>query len=101
MSDWQPIETAPKDGTVIILSTDYTRAGHDRVRCGYWLFARSHRWIMKDENTQVRDGWTDNSRWQLFISEDSGSMEYSDVDEQTFVRDFDPTHWMPLPSPPQ
>lgn len=55
MSEWQPIETAPRDGT-IILSFD-TSAGIP-IDLAHWL----------------------NGTWR----DDGG----------------EPTHWMPLPSPP-
>src|SRR3990167_6045573 len=99
--EWQPIETAPKDGRVIILAVDYKRSGYDRVHCGFWVTSRRDRWIIKDQDTQVRDGWIDESRWQHFVSADSASEEWDDQDEGVFVREFDPTHWMPLPEPPK
>ena len=35
--DWQPIETAPKDGTKIILGQfDKTKDRYGRVRVDYW-----------------------------------------------------------------
>lgn len=42
MSDWQPIDTAPKDGTLILM------ADGGSVLCGLWS---------KDES-----GWVDGSR---------------------------------------
>ena len=101
MSDWQPIETAPKDGRVVLLATDYKRGGHDRVRCAYWNSSRTARWIFKDKDTQVRDGWNDTSCWHEFVSLDAGAQEWIDEEDRTFVRAFDPTHWMPLPEPPK
>lgn len=72
--DWLPIETAPTDGTDILLAawnshdapggpyTDYVVAAWDVEECG-------------GEN-----GWS--------------------TDHGLEPIDFDPTHWMPLPSPP-
>jgi len=33
MSQWQPIETAPKDGRRVLI---YTSGGHPRVTVGFW-----------------------------------------------------------------
>lgn len=69
-TDWQPIETAPKDGTEILL---YFRFGHiengsfvkDRLGYGQWnTFYRTHC----------------SSRWET---------------------PYEPSHWMPLPTPPK
>lgn len=84
MTDWQPIETAPKDGSEIL--------GY-RDDCGALLM----RWTSLGE----------------FLTES----ELSEYDEETtyqedwFYADFicggrlendqAPTHWMPLPPPPE
>lgn len=60
---WQPIETAPKDGTDI-LAYQRWEEGTERILVMRW-----------DE----KGGWRTNVH--------------------SFVR-FDPSHWMPLPSPP-
>lgn len=75
MSDWQPIETAPKDETLILLF------GKERygecydldevvIQIGYWSTWHSGQW-----------------RLELF-----------GPNEDTLW--FIPTHWMPLPPPP-
>lgn len=68
---WQPIETAPKDGTRILFALPY-------VWCGYWRCERpvgmpDYRW----DETWI--GWTREA--------------FED-------RPLNPTHWMPLPDPP-
>ena len=77
---WQPIETAPRDGTEILLSNGFV------VAQGAYLYdeggIREHRdldgnYIGQDESDGY-DGWVDFS----------GGMP-------------DPTHWMPLPPPPE
>lgn len=66
MTQWQPIETAPKDGTRVLLFTRWLGDGQyhcppfDDVQIGLW----------------------DRDEWEL-------------------INIGDPTHWMPLPSPPE
>ena len=72
--EWQPIETAPKDGTEILLTDGaFTHCGrwYDKNNPKYpWKFLDfTYRW--KDE----LNGWQDNK--------------------------YGPTHWMPLPEPPK
>lgn len=62
MSKWQPIETAPKDGT--------------------WLIAC----------------WTGHRGWMAMVFWDQTRAKWCDV-FQGYVAQ--PTHWMPLPPPPQ
>lgn len=61
--EWQPIETAPKDRTALLLFLK-----SDEYRIGSWQ--------------------SENSYWM------------DDSDYTALVRAFEPTHWMPLPSPP-
>ncbi|WP_395055235.1 DUF551 domain-containing protein [Polaromonas sp.] len=70
VTQWQPIETAPKNGTEIIL-----RKG-DRVGSAGWI-----KWP-SSEHEEAVEGWT--------IGHDGDSWD----DDQA------PTHWMPLPAPP-
>lgn len=81
VSEWKPIETAPKDGTDILLSNG------EVVAEGHWLVIEGGifehrdmdgRWIGQDERDDYED-WID---W-------AGGMLPS------------PTHWMPLPPPPK
>ena len=62
MSEWQPIETAPRDGTIILFSCDMR---------GVSLCCLAE--------TEIYTGWFNLSKL------DNGS----------------PTHWMPLPEPPE
>jgi len=78
---WQPIETAPRDGTEILLSN-----GKD-VAQG---------WYVHDEGgiTEHRDldgNWMDQT-------ESDGYIGWFDVGG---CMGPDPTHWMPLPPPPE
>lgn len=62
MTDWQPIETASKDGVTIVL---YGAKGRYKIVIGKWV-ANWNQW-------QSQPG-----AWPVY-----------------------PTHWMPLPEPPQ
>ena len=70
---WQPIETAPKDGTIVFLFSN-----GETVRGSF----------------RVDDGFTghDFPEW-LDDSFDDWTTGYS-------ARPLTPTHWMPLPNPP-
>lgn len=80
MSEWQPIETAPKDADRLIL------AEGDRVFYGYWL----HRPFKEYRD---KDGF--------YVGQDdeiAGWFDCRDGDE------VNPTHWHPhplLPEPPK
>jgi len=72
VSPWQPIDSAPKDGTrVLTFAHEY---GHDVWGLGYWFIG-----------TDGSKGWIAHSFWS-HPGYASGS--------------FEPTHWMPLPAPP-
>jgi hypothetical protein len=73
---WQPIETAPKDGTF-----------HTR---GLWV-------------TSFRGTPHERTDWQQFngIIDDDGDFVDPDWDECFGWNAEDYTHWMPLPPPPE
>lgn len=78
MGNWQPIETAPKDGTLIDLWA-YCENHND------WERRANCRWeTMADFLGNEFDGWygLNNGRWWSC----------------NFVN---PTHWMPIPDPPE
>lgn len=88
MNEWQPIETAPKDGTPLLLALSRK----------------------PDRNYMVYDicprhaiGLWQHGRWQSIEVEDCGSMggEETGWMPDCVCLDLDPTHWMPLPKPPE
>ncbi len=71
MSEWQPIETAPKDGTAILGYAFYPLSfGGGRCAVVYW------------------DG--DEEEWDLVVK---GSYAEDGI--------WMPEYWMPLPAPPE
>lgn len=72
---WLPIETAPKTGQYIWLAKPYL------MRIGFWADGRQH------ENFGTKGGgWID-----MAAAEGGGPRGLR----------FEPTHWMPLPAPPE
>lgn len=98
MSEWQPIETAPKDGTPII------------VLCKHKLDRRLHPppgamnvavawWGKPDDHSY---GGQPNA-WcatETIVDVFSGSELTGSWEEVEFMG-VDPTHWMSLPEPPK
>ena len=74
MSEWQPIETAPKDGTKILVWTH-----HDVCEISEWFQATGYKYkevgrgLYAKSIVVANEGWSSNT----------------------------PTHWQPLPDPPE
>jgi hypothetical protein len=76
--EWQPIETAPKDGTWVLcygLAHDED-ASEPRIFTAVW--------------TNWRNGKKLKNWWWQFAWFDGG-----------YYGECEPTHWMPIPAPPQ
>ena len=71
--EWQPIETAPKDGTRVILGNKY----------GVW---------MGEFCDTYQAGHEPQSPWQSVL------LNHDRISKQ---RSYFPTHWMPLPAAPE
>ena len=95
MSEWLPIETAPKDGTRILLLLGDGLRYEMAVVISRWTVVLS---IPKPARTQeldeydVHHGWeSDPTNWQLI----SWTDECGCISQR-----YAPTHWQPLPLPP-
>lgn len=82
-ASWLPIETAPKDGTDIIIGFD--SASVWIVHVAWWR--------------ELEDWMRDDSQWS---EEDVGWWSYTNhsVTQEKLEGHRTPTHWMPLPSLP-
>lgn len=78
---WRDIETAPKDGTYVMLYAP------GRLTYGHWSAPSDKPHI------KYRDGFAPEPEWEewepYWVSYDGG-----------FTEEAPPTHWMPLPAPP-
>ena len=81
LSPWQPIATAPKDGTHVLLSYP------GRITYGYWLVLEVGK-LVGDCGGACRCPEYDEAPDPFWYSEDGG-----------FTEEYPPTHWMPLPEP--
>lgn len=86
MTEWRPIETAPKDGTEIIL---FCPRGDGTPGKTYRLTSGS--WFIPPTCTYTPDPEEDFDEPPSWLSWDGG------FSENTMM----PTHWMPLPEPPK
>lgn len=80
MSEWRPIETAPKDGTAVLVFSPY----EDRTDPTNVVVAKYKEAFSKTPNV---GGWWEYC--EKLISDVQGEVEPP------------PTHWMPLPEPPK
>jgi hypothetical protein len=76
-ADWMPIDTAPRDGTRIML---YTPPSY--VCLAVW----------RDKAAFARN--ETGSGWEVWNNDDDSWYSFSLEPEE-------PTHWMPIPTPPQ
>lgn len=82
---WQPIDTAPKDGRKVIL---FYRNSHNRPRT---VMAR---WLTDEQAAETdADGVGLEGGWYECID------NWNDYTEVA-IHEGEPTHWMPLPPPP-
>lgn len=79
MSEWQAIETAPRDGVLVLLWQEDQGFG-----VGYYSEYTEEWWEAVDDETQKLQQET-----EVHLTSFSEGLLYS------------PTHWMPLPEPPE
>lgn len=78
-SEWQPIETAPKDGTPVL------------------VYATRDGWVAKPARlvASYKSGF-----WQIYGAA-GGEPKSSNIRDPQWLDVVTPTHWMPLPNPPE
>ena len=77
MSEWQPIETAPKDGSVVLIAdAEHVNEAHYVFEVGEFLVSNYPDPYWEKYDHSYWDRHNDDSDW------------------------YEPTHWMPLPPPP-
>lgn len=86
MSDWQPIETAPRDGSEIILAVTGALSGH-WVHVGWYEANDQFPWRFIDTFDLTPTGCCDRE------DDDRCPVNGARLDSVT--------HWMPLPKPPE
>lgn len=90
--EWQPIETAPKDGTIILthgLGHGNRIGAHDANERPFPMFAIAYwYWIDGDREIEVSPG--------LYRKEPCRELEGWHTEWS-----YRPLHWMPLPEPPR
>lgn len=111
MSKWQPIKTAPKDGESILVYWPEIACGHDgegeHVFVVYWTNVQSGEiwdYLDDDDNPEAKviiaGGWRFTSQ---SLDETHTSSEMSEkqlLEWLHYSTKCGPTHWMPLPEPP-
>lgn len=83
--EWQPIETAPKHTDILLFRPDAGVFFGQLTYCAEWL----------TEADIEREGLGED----VLFAEDFWAFDYDGASRCEL--DLKPTHWMPLPDPPQ
>jgi hypothetical protein len=84
--NWQPIETAPMDGSAIWLLVD----GHPYIGYG-----EPKNWLCKT------DRWCVKATFKRRPEQERRERDLTDEVYGCYALDVTATHWMPLPEPPR
>lgn len=86
MCEWRGIETAPKDGSIILVWDGATDGGPScGVVAAYWA-----EW---DDDDDPEEG--------AFLVQAGAEWEFREIAGGDYLEGVTPTHWMPLPEPPK
>lgn len=85
MGEWQPIKTAPRDGTQVLLWAEAWEMTWG-IQIGYFM--------QPEECWATAEGTVDDN--------DEDFDPHAEVFDESILEDLNtgPTHWMPLPIPP-
>lgn len=83
---WRPIESAPRDGTVVLLL--HTGPTSNEINVGWWTINSRYPWAFVDDTT-------------IFFAKDGDGNMRDCIQPNGYFVDDPPTHWLPLPEPPK